>query len=140
MIPARAISVPSLRTLEMLRGPNGLFDRDIEPFSMRHAPFRITAATLLAPGVDEALAVLASLAPASTNWLAYPLLDLGDGRGVWRVSGRWIDVAPSTRWDGDPVFERSTETWYATFGLPRMPDGMHRIIAGARTLLDPPSW
>lgn len=140
MIPARAITNPSARTLEMLAGPRGLFDQNHEPFSMRHAPFRITTATLIAPGVDEALAVLAALAPAGTNWLAYPLLDLAEGRGVWRVSGRWIDVAPSTRWDIDPVFERSTETWYATFGLPRMPDGMHRITTGGRRLLDPPSW
>jgi len=140
MIPARAITNPSTRPLEMLAGPRGLFDQDVEPFSLRHAPFRITTATLIAPGVDEALAVLAALAPAGTNWLAYPLLDLGDGRGVWRVSGRWIDVAPSSRWDGDPVFERTTQTWYATFGHARIADGMCRIVTGTRTLLDPPSW
>jgi len=119
MIPARAITNPSTRSLEMLRGPRGLFDQDVEPL---------------------ALAVLAALAPAGTNWLAYPLLDLGDGRGVWRVSGRWIDVAPSSRWDGDPVFERTTQTWYATFGHARIADGMCRIVTGTRTLLDPPSW
>lgn len=140
MIPARAISNPGTRSLEMLRGLHGLFDQEVDPFALGRVPIRITTATLLAPGVDEALAVLATLAPTGTNWLAYPLLDLGEGRGVWRVSGRWIDVAPTSRWDGDPVFERSTETWYATFGHARLMDGMHRIVTGARTLLDPPSW
>lgn len=137
MIPAAAITTPSRRSLEMLAGPRGLFDQDHEPFALRRAPFRIDATTLIPPGVDEALAVLASLAPAGTNWLASQLLDLGEGRGVWRVLGRYTVATTSRRLADPPLFDRTTEVWYATYGLPRLPDGLHSIVSGGRRLLEP---
>mgnify|MGYP000642472075 CR=1 FL=1 len=63
------------------------------------------------------------------------LLDLGDERGVWRVSGRWIEATTSRRLDAEPLVDRSTPVWYATFGVPRLPDGMHSITTGGRRTL-----
>ncbi len=140
MIPARAITSPNPRSLEMLTHTRGLFDRDHEPFALRRAPFRITADTLVAPGIDEALAVLRSLGPAHTNWLASQLLDLGDDRGVWQVSGRYVDATTSRRLADPPLVDRTTPTWFATFGLPRLPDGLHAIVADVRGPLLHPRW
>ncbi len=137
MIPARAITMPESRTLHMLEGPRGLFDQNHEPFALRRAPFRINASTLTGDGVDEALEVLAALAPAQTNWLGVRLIDLGSDAGVWRVQGRYWDATTSRRLSAPPLVERTTEVFYATVGLPRMPDGMHRISTGGRRLLRP---
>lgn len=137
MIPAAAITMPGSRVLEMLAGPRGLFEQDDDPYAMRRSPFRIDASTLIAPGVDAALAVLAALAPAGTLWLASQLLDFGENRGVWRVGGRWVQVSTSRRLMDAPLFDRTTDTWYATYGAPRLPDGMHRITSGGRQLLHP---
>lgn len=130
MIPARAITRPESRTLQMLSGRHGLFNQEHEPFALSRTPFRITAETLTGDGVDEALAVLASLAPAGTNWLASKLIELGEDNGVWKVQGRWWDATTSRRLSAPPLVERTTEVFYATMGLPRMPDGMHRISEG----------
>lgn len=78
MIPARAITRPESRTQQMLSRRHGLFNQDHEPFALSRTPFRITAETLTGDGVDEALAVLAALGPAGTNWLASKPIDLGD--------------------------------------------------------------
>lgn len=138
MIPARAITPPATRTLEMLAGPHGLFNQRHEPFALHRAPFRITAQTLRPPGVQQALDTLASLAPHGTNWLAEQLLQLGEGRGVWRVHGDYWEPTRSRRLDADPLIRRSTPFFYATIGLPRLPDGLHRITTGGRrTLLQP---
>lgn len=135
MIPAAAITVPSARVLEMLAGPHGLFGEDDDPYAARRAPFRISAETLKPPGIAEALAVLATLAPAHAIWLAWPLLDLGDARGVWRVNASYDVVSPSRRIIDDPLYRASSPSWFAAYGLPRLPDGMFMIESGRRTLL-----
>lgn len=135
MIPAQAIAQPGSRTLHMLSSVHGLFEHLRNPYMRGRTPFRINASTLIAPGVDEALAVLASLGPAATNWLATLAVDYGDNRGVWRVSGRYIEATPSRRLDADPLVDRTTPVWYATFGLSRIANGMHLITPGRRTLL-----
>ncbi len=134
-IPARAITRPESRTLEMLSREYGLFNQLQEPFALRRLPFRLDENSMTGPGVEEAMEVLAALAPASTNWLASKLLDVGGGRGVWRVSGRWIEATTSRRLDAEPLVDRSTPVWYATIGLPRLPDGMHSITTGGRRTL-----
>ncbi|MEM6993476.1 MAG: hypothetical protein AAF721_23380 [Myxococcota bacterium] len=134
-IPARAITRPSLRSLQLFDGPNGLFNQRIEPFALRRAVFRITAETLTGDGVEEALDVLASLAPPGTNWLGSEVLQLGGQRGVWRVSGRYIEATRSRRLSAPPLIDRTTPVWYATYGLPRVPDGMHLFTTGTRQLL-----
>ena len=126
-IPARAITRPNPRTLEVLSGRLGLFNQREEPFAMERLPFRLSRETLEEPGVDEALEILAELAPAGANWLAVHLLDLGEGRGVWKVRARFWEPTRSRRLAAEPLIERSTDVFYATWGLPRMPDGMHRI-------------
>lgn len=137
MIPAGAISMPSSRALHVLPGVRGLFDGDEDPFAASRAPFRITAETLKPPGIDEALAVLAGLAPAGAVWLAWPLLRFGPIEGVWRVNASYTMVSPSRRVVDDPLYRTTTPSWYAVYGLPRLPDGMHRIEEGRRTLLAP---
>ena len=119
----------------MLPRLHGLFDHLRNPYALVRAPFRINASTLVAPGVDEALAVLASLGPEATNWLATLAVDYGDNRGVWRVTGRYVDTTPSRRLDADPLVDRTTPVWYATFGLSRLANGMHLITPGGRRTL-----
>lgn len=111
----------------MLSGRLGLFNQHQDPFAMERLPFRLARQTLLEPGVDEALEILADLAPRGANWLAVHLVDLGDGRGVWKVRARFWEATGSRRLSAEPLVERSTDVFYATYGLPRMPDGMHRI-------------
>lgn len=55
-----------------------------------------------------------SLGPPHTNSLASQRLDLGD--------------------------DRTTPTWFATFGLPRLPGGLHAIVAELRGPLLYPRW
>jgi hypothetical protein len=130
MIPARIITRPESRTLQMMTGRHGLFDQNHEPFALRRAPFRITRETLTpaddTDAIDAALAVLAELAPHGANWLGSKLLELGGG-GVWRVQARFWVPTTSRRLSAPPLIERTTDAFFATLGLPRMPDGMHRI-------------
>jgi hypothetical protein len=135
MIPAGAISIPPSRALHMLAGPHGLFDSEEDPFAATRAPFRITASTLKPPGIDEALAVLAGLAPVGAIWLAWPLLRFGETSGVWRVNASFTTLSPSRRVFDDPLYRTTTPSWYAVSGLPRLPDGMYVIDSGHRTLL-----
>lgn len=153
-IPARIVTLPSQRTLEVLRGRNGLFnefrppqwDGHVSrggPFALERAPFRLTRETLT--GEDEvvtrALEILSSLAPRGANWLAVHMLDLGENRGVWKVRARWFEATRSRRLDAQPLVERGSDIFWATCGLPRMPDGMHRISnRGGRRLLRRSSW
>lgn len=135
MIPAAAITRPSPRALEMIEGPRGLFDEDQDPYAAWRAPFRITAATLKPPGIEAALAVLATLAPADAIWLGWPLVDLGDARGMWRINASYTMLSPSRRVVDDPLFTTTTPSWFASYGWPRLPDGMVMIESGRRALL-----
>jgi hypothetical protein len=119
----------------MLGRSHGLFDRSRDPFALSRIPFEINAQTLRPPGVERALAVLASLAPPHARWLAEQLLAFDDAAGVWMVSYTALVATPS-RNPTDPPLTQRTDRFHAIHGVGGLPSGLHRIDdGGSRRLL-----
>ena len=135
MLPAQAIASPGSRTLSMLGRTHGLFDQNRDPFALSRIPFELNEHTLRPPGVERALAVLASLAPPHARWFGEQLLSFSDDTGVWIVSYSALVATPS-RNPTVPPLTRRTDRFYAVHGVGGLPSGLHRIDdGGPRRLL-----